>query len=377
MPIGADLQGNVLYLAENRPEGVQFHEVPSEGLGPLLRKKEVRLNLPLEKIVLRYQPSDYPLDKKLLQELALSNLGTSHVGFLEAEEGERKLYLLAGTNEALSGAKFVPRFLSVALALELTDGILVWSDSVESFVLVMEQGFPRQVRAVPSPEALPGEAGRAVNYLRTKGTQEILLYVPEGLAEAHAHLLPEEAIRVYEQNPYLPALGALTNPLVLAPLEKEEGRRGERTLGYVLALTALLLVASDLYPLMRLQGERRALEGPYQEALRVLEEKKGLESEIQALEKELGTWRKIQQMRETRALPVLVGLAETTSGRASLTFLRYEALRNGIRVELQGKTKDLPAYLRSLESRGLTLLEEAVFKEGGAETRLTLRGARH
>ncbi len=64
------------------------------------------------------------------------------MGFLETEEDGRKLYLLAGTNEAPSGAKLVPRFLSIALALEMTEGILVWTDPVESFVLVMERGFP-------------------------------------------------------------------------------------------------------------------------------------------------------------------------------------------------------------------------------------------
>ncbi len=376
MPTGADLQGSTVYLAESHHEGVRFLEVSPEDLGPLLRKREVRLNLPLEKISLRYQPSDYPLEGRLLQELALNNLGTSHVGFLEGEEGERKLYLLAGTNEAPSRAKLVPRFLSVALALEVTDGILVWSDPVESFVLVMERGFPRQVRSTPGPEGLPSEAGRAVSYLKTKGVKDILLYVPEELAEAHAHLLPEEAIRVYERNPYLPALGALTNPMVLAPLEREEGQRRERGLGYALALTALLLVAWDLYPLVRLEGERRALEPAHREALRVLEEKRRLEEEVQALEGKLTAWRKIQRMREVRALPTLVGLAEATSGRASLTFLRYEALRDGIRVELQGKTEDLPAYLRSLESRGLTLLEEATFEGRGAEARLALRDAR-
>ncbi len=81
-------------------------------------------------------------------------------------------------------------------------------------------------------------------------------------------------------------------------------------------------------------------------------------------------------MQKARVLPALVQLAEATAGRASLSLLKYETLKDGIKVELQGKTENLAGYLRSLESKGAVLLEEAAFNKEGAEIRLTFRGAR-
>ncbi len=57
MPTGADLRGETAYLAESHPKGCGSSRFPRRNWARC-PAREVHLNLPLERIVLRYQPSD-------------------------------------------------------------------------------------------------------------------------------------------------------------------------------------------------------------------------------------------------------------------------------------------------------------------------------